>query len=97
MRMGHEQQLHFYQSYGVGYVMYAVYNLYGWVKGNNPETGFIDQSDILFSMHSVVAYGVVVGLFLYYPNKIQLNQWIIVYLAIEWLVFLYFGVYAVMS
>jgi hypothetical protein len=56
-----------------GYLMYAVYNVYGWVKGNNPETGLIDQSDILFSMHSVLAYVIIVGLFFYYPHQLQLS------------------------
>ncbi len=80
-----------------GYVMYAVYNLYGWIKGNNPETGIVDQSDILFSMHSVLAYGIIVMLFFYFPHKIQLSSWTVVYLAIEWLIFLYFGVYAAIA
>jgi cystinosin len=47
--------------------------VYGWVKGNNPETGLIDQSDILFSMHSVLAYVFIVGLFFYYPHQLQLS------------------------
>jgi hypothetical protein len=53
-----------------GYVMYTVYNLYGYFKGNNSETGNVDTSDILFSFHSVIIYGITVGLFFYYPHKI---------------------------
>lgn len=52
-----------------GYVMYTVYNLYGYFKGNNPETGNVDSSDILFSLHSVVIYLITVVLFFYYPHK----------------------------
>jgi len=53
----------------------------------------VDQSDIMFSMHSVVVYAVTVGLFFYYPHKLQLSTWTAVYLAIQWAVFLYYGVY----
>lgn len=52
-----------------GYVMYTVYNFYGYFKGNNPETGNVDSSDILFSFHSVLIYGVTIALFYYYPHK----------------------------
>ena len=53
--------------------MYADYNVYGWVNGDNPQTGFIDQSDILFSVHSIFAYAIIVGLFFYYPHHIKLS------------------------
>lgn len=52
-----------------GYVMYTVYNVYGYLKGDNEETGQVDSSDMLFSMHSVLVYGVTVGLYFYYPHK----------------------------
>lgn len=72
--------------------MYTAYNLYGWFKGNNWQTGLIDKSDILFSMHSVFVYTITVGLFFYYPHKIQLSPWTILYLSVQWFVFLYFGI-----
>lgn len=50
--------------------MYTVYNLYGYFKGNNAETGNVDASDIFFSMHSVIVYVITVALFFYYPHKI---------------------------
>lgn len=78
-----------------GYLMYTVYNLYGWFKGNNSETGMVNQSDILFSIHSVLVYSITVGLFFYYPHKIQLNYWTFTYLTIQWSVFIYFGIYAI--
>ncbi len=53
-----------------GYAMYTVYNLYGFMKGNNWETGKVDQSDLLFSLHAVAVYTVTVCLFFYYPHKV---------------------------
>lgn len=50
--------------------MYTVYNVYGYMKGNNSETGNVDKSDILFSIHSVFVYSVTISLFFYYPHKI---------------------------
>jgi hypothetical protein len=45
-------------------------------------------------MHSVFVYGLTAALFFYYPHKIQLSTWTMIYLAIQWAVFLYFGMYA---
>jgi cystinosin len=80
-----------------GYVMYTVYNLYGYVKGDNVQTGVVDTSDLLFSMHSVLVYGVTVGLFFYYPHKVEVSMWAKGYLAVQWVVFLYFGVQFLVS
>lgn len=57
----------------------------------------VDRSDILFSMHSVFVYGLIVILFFYYPHKIQLSPWTILYLIIQWTVFLYYGYYALIA
>ena len=80
-----------------GYVMYNVYNFYGYYKGNNSETGKVDFSDLLFSLHSIFVYSITVALFFYYPHKIQLSLWVKIYLAIQWTVFIYFGIFTLGS
>lgn len=77
-----------------GYAMYTVYNVYGYMKGNNLETGNVDTSDILFSIHAVFVYAITVCLFLYYPHNIKISPYSKIYLLIQWFVFVYFGIQA---
>jgi cystinosin len=74
-----------------GYAMYTVYNLYGYFKGDNPETGKVDTSDLFFSLHSVFVYSLTVAFYFYYPHNIQINPLTKLYLAIQWFVLIYFG------
>ncbi len=74
-----------------GYAMYTVYNVYGFLKGNNDETGHVDKSDLFFSLHSVFAYIITAALFFYYPHQIKTSLLTKMYLGIQWFILFYYG------
>ena len=75
-----------------GYTFYTVYNLYGYFHGENVETGKVNDSDLLFALHSVFAYCITSSLFFYYPHNIKINTMTKFYLLIQWALFIYFGI-----
>lgn len=57
-----------------GYIFYSVYNLYGYLNSNNNETGKVNDTDLMFSIHSIIVYMITCGLFLYYPHVINISK-----------------------
>lgn len=76
-----------------GYLFYAVYNAYGFINHANGQTGKVFFGDIIYSIHCIILYSVLVGFYFYYPHKIRLNKCTKIYTLLGWTLFFLYGAY----
>jgi len=80
-----------------GYTFYAVYNAYGFLKNNNNQTGNVFFGDILYSVHCIILYSILVSFYFYYPHRIKLNKVTKIYTYGGWAVFIIYGLFFLQS